>query len=80
MLKRIGSLAVTAVLATGFYLSVALGEAHAYIDVASNGYILQMLLGALFGGLFMVKVFWQRITAIVSKFFSRLRGIRTSPR
>ena len=78
-LRRAGSFILSAFLVTGFYLSVTLREAHAYIDVASNAYIIQILLGALFATLFMVKAFWQRVTSGISRFVAKLRDKGTSP-
>lgn len=40
--------------------------AHAYIDPGTGSLIYQLLIAALVGGLFALKVFWQRL----KKFFS----------
>ena len=79
-LRRAGSFIFSAFLVTGFYLSVTLREAHAYIDIASNAYIIQILLGVFFASLFMVKSFWQKITTSVSRFYSKLRTTKTNSR
>jgi len=40
---------------------VAPGRAHAYLDPGSGSYLFQILIAALVGGLFAVKIFWGRI-------------------
>jgi hypothetical protein len=66
-LKRIvsetSSCALLAVLAS----LLRVREAHAYLDPGTGSYILQILIAALFGALFMLKVFWGRIVGFFSK-------------
>ncbi len=38
-----------------------------YLDPGSGSYLIQLLLAAVLGGAFMVKVFWQRIRDFFSK-------------
>jgi len=46
--------------------------AAAYLDPGTGSYILQMLLGVVFAGLFTLKVYWERITGkLKSRFFGR---------
>jgi len=51
-------------------------EGLAYLDPGSGSYLLQLLLGALLGGLFALKVFWGRITAFFKSFFNKMREKR----
>jgi len=44
---------------------------HAYLDPGSGSFILQLLLAALVGGLFIVKSYWKKITDFFRKLFSR---------
>lgn len=42
-----------------------------YLDPGSGSYILQLLLAALLGGAFALKIFWKRIVA----FFNKSKGV-----
>ena len=44
----------------------------AYIDLGTGSYVFQLLVGAVLGGLFALKLFWQRIK-------SRFTGRRGRP-
>ena len=35
-------------------------EAHAYLDPGTGSFIVQAIVAAIAGGLFMIKVFWQK--------------------
>ncbi len=41
-------------------------EAHAYLDPGSGSIIVQSIVAAIAGGLFMIMVFWQKITNLYS--------------
>jgi len=45
-------------------------DAHAYLDPGSGSYLLQLLLAALFGALFAVKIFWKKIVDFFRNLFS----------
>lgn len=45
---------------------VPAGPAFAYIDPGTTSLILQMLIGGIIGGLFTIKIYWQRLKAFVS--------------
>ncbi len=47
----------------------------AYLDPGSGSYLLQLLLAALFGGLFALRMSWTR----VSRFFKKLIGREDEP-
>ena len=44
-------------------------HAYAYLDPGTGSYLLQMLLAALLGGLFAIKLFWGRIKNFLKNFF-----------
>lgn len=73
MLKRLGSLLLSASLVAALLIVVTTNEAHAYIDLGSGSFLIQILLGSLFAFLFGLKLFWQRLTARMSRLLSRLR-------
>lgn len=50
---------------------VLVRPAHAYIDPGTGSYLLQTLLGLLFGLLYAMKVYWQQVKAIAHRIFSR---------
>lgn len=45
-------------------------DAHAYLDPGTGSYIFQIIIAALMGALFMLRVFWARITGFFGKRFS----------
>lgn len=63
-------------LATLLLVVVAPRTAHAYLDPGTGSLVLQAVTAALFGAMFAIKVYWQRIRS----FFSRLRGRPDQPR
>ncbi|CAB1065081.1 hypothetical protein D1BOALGB6SA_9878 [Olavius sp. associated proteobacterium Delta 1] len=46
-------------------------SAHAYLDPGTGSYMLQMVLAALFGALFAVKLFWNKIKLFLKNLFSK---------
>ncbi|MBI4847172.1 MAG: hypothetical protein HY808_01155 [Nitrospirae bacterium] len=44
--------------------------AYAYLDAGTGSYILQLILAAFFGGLFAIKLFWNKIKNIFRNIFS----------
>jgi len=44
---------------------------HAYLDPGTGSYILQIILAAILGGLFALKLFWHRIKLFLQRLFSR---------
>ncbi|MCP4705541.1 MAG: hypothetical protein GY865_13155 [candidate division Zixibacteria bacterium] len=44
-------------------------NAYAYLDPGTGSYLFQMLLAALLGGLFALKIFWRRIVDFFRKLF-----------
>ena len=47
------------------------GRALAYLDPGTGSYLFQILIAALVGGLFAVKIFWGRISAFFSGLFGK---------
>ncbi len=47
------------------------GRAMAYLDPGTGSYLFQILIAALVGGLFAVKIFWGRISAFFSGLFGK---------
>ena len=45
--------------------------AYAYLDPGTGSYVLQLVLGALVGMLFALKVFWRNIRTYLGNFLSR---------
>ena len=56
-----------------FIISLLLipANAHAYLDAGTGSYIIQMLIAAFLGGLYMVKMYWQKIMLFFSRLFSK---------
>ncbi len=54
-------------------------DAHAYVDPGTGSYIFQIIVAALFGGLFMLRIFWARITGFFGKRFSRAEEADSRP-
>ncbi len=52
---------VLSVLLLAFICLAPLRRAQAYIDPGTGSYLLQLVLAALFGALFALKIFWTRI-------------------
>ena len=46
-------------------------DAHAYLDPGTGSYVLQLVLAALLGAAFAVKVFWLRIKTFVANLISK---------
>ena len=63
MLRRALSFGLSVFLATAFAVTVQVKMVHAYIDLGTGSFLIQMLLATAFVSLFTIKVFWQRLTA-----------------
>jgi hypothetical protein len=74
MIKNAGSLLLSAFLAAGFFFWINTKQAHAYIDIGSASFILQILVAGFFGSLFTLKIFWRRVTDRISRIISMVRG------
>lgn len=76
IMKQALSLGFSALLLSAFLLAVQVKSAHAYIDLGSGSFLIQMLLASVFASLFMIKVFWQRITTRFSRFYTRFKAAK----
>ena len=76
MVKRTGSLLLSAFLAAGFFLWIETKQAHAYIDIGSATFFLQMLVASAFASLFVLKAYWRRVTARLSRVMAIFRGTK----
>jgi len=46
-------------------------EAYAYLDLGTGSYIFQLVIAAVIGGLFAVKLFWTKIVLFFKNLFSK---------
>ncbi len=69
-MKCLASL-IMRILVLVFFFSVFARNAYAYLDPGTGSYILQMIIAALLGGLFAVKLFRYRIKIFFKNLFSR---------
>ena len=52
-------------------LSAPAKSGHAYLDPGSGSFILQLLLAALVGSIFIIKSYWKKIAGYFRKLFTR---------
>jgi len=76
LVKRVGSLGLSVILAAGFSFWINAKLAHAYIYVGSITFFLQIFVASAFAALFMLKAFWQRILGHISRFIVMARGTK----
>ena len=74
MLQRFGSLVLSVLLVTGFTFMVTTKQVHAYIDLGSASFLIQMLLASLFAALFAIKVYWQRLNGNFSRLLAKMKS------
>lgn len=46
--------------------------AHAYLDPGAGSYFIQILIGTVLGGAYLVKRFWKSITSFIANFLGKL--------
>ena len=46
-------------------------EQSAYLDPGSGSFLIQLLVAALLGGLFLLKTYWRKVTGFFTRLFSR---------
>lgn len=61
-----------AIFALALFILVFPPKAHAYLDPGTGSYILQILLGGLFGGAVLVRAFWKDIRGFFGKIGEKL--------
>ena len=65
---------ITLIVFTFFYYYLAFPpKAYAYIDAGTGSIIIQVLIGALVGGLFAIKLFWNQIKSFIGNLFSGIK-------
>ena len=79
MIKKAGSLLLSALLVGGFFFWITTRQAHAYIDIGSASFILQVVVASFFGSLFTLKVFWGRMMNKISQVISMVKGTKEAP-
>ena len=60
--KQMTNMALLAAAAWG----CSAGLAHAYLDPGTGSFFLQMLIGAIAGGFFAIKMYWAKVKAFLS--------------
>jgi hypothetical protein len=70
MMKWFARLITILVVLTLFYLIPPL-KAYAYLDPGTGSYIFQLIIAALLGGLFAVKLFWNKIKISLKNLLSK---------
>lgn len=51
-------------------------KVYAYVDPGTGSYIFQLIIAALVGGLFVVKLFWNKIKIFFRNLFSREKNMK----
>jgi hypothetical protein len=62
---------LSTIASTGLILAAPSKSVQAYLDPGSGSFILQLLLAALVGGLFVIRSYWKKIADFLRKIFSR---------
>lgn len=50
----------------------------AYLDPGTGSFLLQLLLGALFGSIFVIKIYWHKCVSFFANLFSRKQKNETT--
>jgi hypothetical protein len=53
------------------FYSMTPQDAHAYLDPGTGSYVLQMVIAAILGAGFAMKIYWRKISAFISSRFSK---------
>ena len=69
MHKRVGSLVISVFLINLFLIVVMTKQAHAYIDIGSASYLIQILVATMVASLLAIKVFWQKLLDKANRIF-----------
>ena len=65
-------------LIAGFFFTLSIKPAHAYIELGSVGLLFQMLIASAFGAVFTLKIYWRNIGSKISRVFARIKGSKTT--
>jgi hypothetical protein len=68
---RVSRSAVLAILLAAGLIWLCPDDAHAYLDPGTGSYVLQLVIAALLGAAFALKVFWLRIKGFFSNLVSK---------
>jgi hypothetical protein len=49
------------------FFTISTKPAHAYLDPGTGSFLIQIIVGGFLGGIFIIKGYWQRISAFFSK-------------
>lgn len=56
-------------------------NSYAYLDMGTGSYILQIILGSIVGGIFWIKLYWQKIKTSINTFFKQKNNVnKKTPR
>lgn len=69
-MKGIIDIKIIFVVLAVFYLALT-REAYAYLDPGTGSYIIQLIIAALLGGLFALKIFWNKVKYFFVSLFSK---------
>lgn len=61
-------------------VALPLGHAKAYLDPGNGSYIIQVVIGLLLGGSFIIRGFWSNITVKVKSLLGKKRKVEVAPR
>ena len=50
---------------------LASGKAHAYLDMGTGSYIIQLILAGVFTSIYFFKLYWFKLVSFFSKIFKR---------
>lgn len=78
MMKRTASILVSVFLISGFFFMVSMKPAHAYIELSSVSFVLQMLVAGAFGVLFTLKLYWRNLTGNISRMIAVIRRTKSN--
>ena len=70
----LASKSVSALLLTAAIFVLVTKEAHAYIDLGSGSFLIQVLLASFFASMFTIKFYWNRLKLTVHRLVSKLRN------
>lgn len=59
------------VLVSLFWILAIPRDTYAYLDPGSGSYMLQLIIGFVFGGIVTLKLFWKKIKSFIRRIFDR---------
>jgi hypothetical protein len=55
----------------GFTFLVLPQDVHAYLDPGTGSFMIQILIGAVLGSIYFIKLYWAKLKQFVTSFFSK---------